>query len=235
MTTNAPIPLSDEQIAALSALRMSKRGGIVRDHILQHGSVTTADLNALGYDHPPRAVRDLKEAGASVSKEMVTVDGRRMARYFFDGAANRDAKGQLPRPKKFDDKLKADYGFKCNICQGVFAARALQIDHRVPYEIAGDPEVNSAETYQPLCAPDNRAKSWSCEHCPNWTTRDVEVCKSCFWARPEGYSHVETRPERRITITFQGNDVLEYEKLRAVAETENKTVTQLARDVLTAE
>jgi hypothetical protein len=44
--------MSEEQIAALRALKMSKRGAIVRDHILEHGSVTTADLNVIGYDHP---------------------------------------------------------------------------------------------------------------------------------------------------------------------------------------
>nr|HMN31238.1 HNH endonuclease signature motif containing protein [Caldilineaceae bacterium] len=27
---------------------------------------------------------------------------------------------------------------KCAICQGEFALRELQVDHRIPYEIAGD-------------------------------------------------------------------------------------------------
>lgn len=211
---------------------MTKRGGIVRDYILQHGSVTTADLNAIGYDHPPRAVRDLVEAGASVKKNMVVVDGKRMARYYFDGTANRDAKGQLMRPKKFDTQLKADFGYKCNICQGVFAGRALQIDHRVPYEIAGDPPENSSDTYQPLCASDNRAKSWSCEHCPNWTVRDVDTCKSCFWAHPESYTHVETRPERRLNLIFQGAGTRLYDDVQERAIQGGQTLEEYVKDAL---
>jgi hypothetical protein len=163
---------------------------------------------------------------------MVVVGGRRMARYFFDGKANRDAKGQLVRPKKFDDKLKADFRHKCNICQGVFADRALQIDHRVPYEIAGDPEVNSVETYQPLCASDNRAKSWSCEHCPNWTIRDVDTCKGCFWASPETYSHVETRPERRLTLTFQGASADRYDDMHIQASLAGLSIQEYVEDSL---
>jgi hypothetical protein len=36
----------------------------VIDHILQYGFITTEDLeNTYGYNHPPRAARDVREAG----------------------------------------------------------------------------------------------------------------------------------------------------------------------------
>ena len=42
----------------------AKRPKTVIDHILKHGFITTQDLkDKYGYNHPPRAVRDVKEHG----------------------------------------------------------------------------------------------------------------------------------------------------------------------------
>lgn len=42
----------------------NKRARIVIDHILEHGHITTEDLEKqYGYNHPPRAARDVREAG----------------------------------------------------------------------------------------------------------------------------------------------------------------------------
>ena len=42
----------------------AKRPKMVIDHILKHGFITTQDLkDTYGYNHPPRAVRDVKEHG----------------------------------------------------------------------------------------------------------------------------------------------------------------------------
>ena len=42
----------------------NKRAKIVIDHILAHGFITTEDLEkTYGYNHPPRAARDVREAG----------------------------------------------------------------------------------------------------------------------------------------------------------------------------
>ena len=59
----------------------------------------------------------------------------------------------------------------------------------------------------------NRAKSWTCEHCPNWTKKDVEFCRNCFWAHPESYSHIAGREERQIVITFTDNEIEDYNQL----------------------
>jgi hypothetical protein len=42
----------------------AKRAKTVIDHILKHGHITTEQLKDLyGYDHPPRAARDVREQG----------------------------------------------------------------------------------------------------------------------------------------------------------------------------
>jgi len=42
----------------------AKRPKTVIDHILKHGFITTQELkDKYGYNHPPRAVRDVKENG----------------------------------------------------------------------------------------------------------------------------------------------------------------------------
>jgi hypothetical protein len=45
----------------------AKRPKTVIDHILQYGFITTEDFkNKYGYNHPPRAVRDVKEYGIPI-------------------------------------------------------------------------------------------------------------------------------------------------------------------------
>src|SRR3970040_1709529 len=65
----------------------AKRPRTVIQHILKHGHITTQDLkDKYGYNHPPRAVRDVKEHGIPI--EMFRVegsDGRKIAAYKFGG------------------------------------------------------------------------------------------------------------------------------------------------------
>jgi hypothetical protein len=63
----------------------AKRPKTVIDHMLKHGFITTEQLkDDYGYNHPPRAVRDVKEHGIPI--EMFRVegrDGRKIAAYRF--------------------------------------------------------------------------------------------------------------------------------------------------------
>ena len=62
----------------------AKRPRTVIDFILEHGSVTTEQLNDLGYEHPPRAVADVKDHGIPiVSTRVPGSNGRKIARYEF--------------------------------------------------------------------------------------------------------------------------------------------------------
>jgi hypothetical protein len=109
----------------------------------------------------------------------------------------------------------------------------LQIDHRVPYEVAGDGDELKAEDFMLLCGSANRAKSWSCEHCENWRSiKNRNICLSCYWAMPEKYSHVAMRQIRRVDLIWQGEEVAQYEKLKLDAVTAGLEIPQFVKDVL---
>ncbi len=55
-------PKMSQRYAELLA-RLGKRPKAVLERILKNGSVSTYELGQLGYDQPPRAAQDLKEAG----------------------------------------------------------------------------------------------------------------------------------------------------------------------------
>ena len=100
------------------------------------------------------------------------------------------------------------------------AIAGRQIDHRVPYEVAGDGEEVGLkpEDFMLLCGSANRAKSWSCEHCENWKNlKKREVCLTCYWASPEDYEHIAMRQVRRLDLIWQGDEVAHYEALKKQA------------------
>jgi len=63
----------------------AKRPRTVIDHILKHGQITTEELKEkYGYNHPPRAARDVKEQGIPLEMFRVTgSDGRKIGAYRF--------------------------------------------------------------------------------------------------------------------------------------------------------
>ncbi|MCO4274279.1 hypothetical protein NG701_07530 [Pseudarthrobacter sp. HLT3-5] len=206
-------------VAWIKALPMSSRAAAARDHLLQYGSLTTEQLSDMGYQHPPRAVADLQDAGATIDKaSVIGSTGRRIAQYTLVDIITSGRAGRVNIPKKFRLDLNSAHGHQCGICSGRFEDRELQADHRIPFRIGGDIAVLDQADYMPLCASDNRSKSWSCEHCPNWETKDVDTCRTCFWAYPENYSHVAMKPERRLTVTFQGDETDAYDRLKADAD-----------------
>ncbi len=211
---------------------MSKRATTALEILLQRGSVTTAELSDLGYDHPPRAIGDLKDAGLTVVAAMVNVEGRRMARYtLLDTQGGTEAiRRQLP--KQFRDSLFAAYANRCAVCGGRFGTRELQVDHRLPFRIAGDPEILVSEDFMPLCGSDNRSKSMTCEKCVNWNVKDVNMCKHCYWAHPENYSHIAGEPERRLTLSLRGEDVATFDRLAEQAAQAGQSVGDWVADRL---
>jgi hypothetical protein len=187
----------------------NKRARIVIEHILENGFVTTEQLEKqYGYNHPPRAARDVREFGIPLETFRVkNSEGRSIAAYRF-GDMNNIQKGRLKGrqtfPKQFRDELYAQSGGKCSICNGSFEQRYLQVDHRVPYEVAGDAQDNlDPKDFMLVCGSCNRAKSWSCEHCTNWQNEKYsQFCLKCYWANPENYVHVALREIRRTDILW---------------------------------
>jgi transcription initiation factor IIE alpha subunit len=50
----------------------SKRARRIVEHILKHGQVTTDELRELyGYQHPPRAARDVREMGIPLKSQRI--------------------------------------------------------------------------------------------------------------------------------------------------------------------
>ena len=200
----------------------AKRPRTVIEHILKHGFITTQELkDKYGYNHPPRVARDVRENGIPIDTFRVKGnDGRKIGVYRF-GDPKRARSGKLMGRTVFTKRLKqaliAKRGPRCAIYHEPFDERDLQIDHRVPFEVAGDSPGDEfdPEDFMLLCGSANRAKSWSCEHCANWLERrDPSICRSCYWAYPEDYIHIAMRQVRRLDIMWTGDEVEVYERLK---------------------
>lgn len=198
----------------------AKRPRTVIHHILEHGFITSEELkDTYGYDHPPRAVRDVREYGVPIVTYRITGgNGRSIAAYKFGNPA--DASNSLSKitgrtvlSKALKQALVEKYGSKCFIYSEVMDEHLLQVDHRVPYEIGGEPNESDMDMFMLLSPSANRAKSWSCEHCDNWADKDPAFYVNCFWASPESYDHVAGKQQRIISIVFTGNEIEDYNRL----------------------
>ncbi len=216
-----------------------KRARTVIDHILKHGQISTEELKTkYGYNHPPRAARDVKEHG--IPLERVTVvgsDGRKIAAYRFADPSKvkfRRLAGRTGLSKQIKQALIQKYGCQCFIYLEELPEAQLQIDHRVPYEVAGDVGGQSSpDDFMLLSGSANRAKSWSCEHCENWRNlKKREVCLSCYWAYPEEYSHIAMQPVRRVDLLWQGEEVAQYDQLKKDARTAGMPIPQFVKDII---
>ena len=218
----------------------AKRPRTMIQHILEHGFVTTEELeNLYGYKHAPRAARDVREQGIPLEMYRVkSSDGRSIGAYRFGdltqiGDKVSKNKGRTILSKALKSALIEKYGAKCFIYAQPMDERLLQIDHRIPYEIGGDTS-ETIEHYMLLSPSANRAKSWTCEHCPNWEKKDVGFCVGCFWASPESYTHIAGIEQRQIIITFTGNEIEDYNKLIELVgiDKAEETIKNLIREHL---
>lgn len=198
----------------------AKRPRTVIQHILEHGFITSEELkDTYGYNHPPRAIRDVREYGIPLVTYRVTgTDGRSIAAYKFGNPA--DAKNNLSKAagrtvlsKALKQALIEKYGSKCFVYLEAMDESVLQVDHRIPYEIGGEHDEKDIDYYMLLSPSANRAKSWTCEHCDNWERKDSSFCLRCFWAYPENYDHIAGKYERIISLVFTGDEIEDYYKL----------------------
>src|SRR5690606_21195243 len=85
-----------------------KRARTVIDHIIAHGSVSTEELQEVhGYDHPPRAIRDVREEGIPLvtRKAISQRTGRAIAMYSFD-SPDKIKSGRIGGRKAFSKAFK---------------------------------------------------------------------------------------------------------------------------------
>ena len=209
-----------------------KRPATVIQHILKHSFITTEELEKnYGYKHAPRAARDVRERGVNlVTYTVKSSEGKSIGAYKFGDPVFADNKlskvvGRTALSEALKKALIDKYGSVCFIYLQPMEERLLQVDHRIPYEIDGEQDENNIDCYMLLSPSANRAKSWTCEHCPNWTSKDVEVCENCFWSHPENYTHIAGKEERKIVVTFTDNEIDDYEQLISLVGVKNAEQT----------
>ena len=230
--------LSKEFLLRLRSIT-GKRSRIVVDHILKHGFITTEDLkNNYGYDHPPRARQDVIDQGIPIETYYVkSSTGRRMAAYRFGDVSKMRGvahTGRKAHSKKFKQRLIELSGGRCGVCMTRHEPRYLQIDHRVPYQVAGEVqgEPNPSD-FMLICGSCNRAKSWSCEHCENWLKlHNPAICQSCYWASPSNYSHIARIKQRRLELVWSGPEVPAHNRIAAAAEQAAEPLPEFVKAVL---
>ena len=114
-------------------------------------------------------------------------------------------------------------------------ARALQVDHRIPYQIDGDTglEEEDVNAFMLLTGSTQRAKSFSCEQCPNFLElRDPTVCARCYWAFPESYDHIGMRKVRQVQLVWQDEEADAFDRINAKLAAEGRTVEDAAKALL---
>ncbi|HLI48176.1 MAG TPA: HNH endonuclease signature motif containing protein [Chthonomonas sp.] len=236
MTSEKP----EERLRQLLPLLGNKRARIVIEHILQQGYISTEELQKnYGYNHPPRAARDVRELGIPLETFRVrSSEGRIIAAYRFGDLSTLHFGRLLGRrnvPRSLKAELYRAAQGKCGICNGEFELRHLQVDHRVPYEVVRESEILTwnAEDYMLLCGACNRAKSWCCEHCHNrLKDKQPHLCQSCYWASPGSYTHIALREIRRADIVWEGEEIPFYDKLKRAADTSGRTVPAYIKQLI---
>lgn len=226
----------DPRLVALIRKVKGKRPRTVIEHIIKHGQITTEELkDQYGYNHPPRAARDVREAGIPLKTTRVTgSDGRRIGAYVFadlDDIEKHKLAGRKVFSKEFKRQLLEQSQGRCAVCNERYADRYLQVDHRVPYEVAGESgrvgDESQPHLFMPLCGTCQRKKSWSCEHCGNWTdTKNATLCNQCYWASPDNYAHVALRQIRQVSIVWSEHEVWEFDAVAKQARRSGLSVQE---------
>ncbi|MBI3615233.1 MAG: HNH endonuclease [Candidatus Omnitrophica bacterium] len=219
----------------------NKRARVVIDRILEKGFITTEELEKkYGYSHPPRAARDVREAGIPLETFRVkSSDGRSIAAYKFGDLAKIQRErlgGRTVFSRAFKKQLFQKHKGQCGICSAHLESRYLQIDHRIPYEVAGEGRISirKPKDYMLLCGPCNRAKSWSCEHCQNLLSgKAPQICLKCYWASPKDYVHVALKEIRRADIVWEGDEVETYDQMKKKAQAVKSEVPAYVKRIVT--
>jgi len=225
-----------EQIASIS----NKRAKIVIEHIMKHGFITTEDLETTyGYNHPPRAARDVREAGIPLETFKVkSKEGKSIAAYRFgdlEQIQKNRVEGRIAFSKDFKKQLYEQFNGHCSICNAIFEDRYLQIDHRIPYQVGGDTaSERKVSDFMLLCSSCNRAKSWSCEHCGIWNEdKSSKICLSCYWGMPENYVHIAGKEIRRMDLQWSGEEIKYYDAIKLIAERNNVELPEFVKEIIT--
>lgn len=231
--------LSKEFLERLAAVT-DKRPKTVIDHLLKHGSITTEQLRATyGYADPRRAIQDVRDQGIPIERSRIKGSNGRMIGAYRLGDPTEIRRGLLGGRRAFSKSFKKAVvdanGGRCQICFQEYQERYLQVDHRIPYEVAGGVQFDEHDTasYMPLCGSCNRAKSWSCEHCPNWKgQKSVKACQNCYWSSPEFYKHIALIEARRLDLMWIGRETAIFDQLQNRAKVAGEPMPEHVKKLL---
>lgn len=222
--------------------QLSDRAKKALEYILEHGSISTYEIRtelepATGgtFDDAPRVAQDLKDSGIPLESGRTKhpKTGSRIAVYSLkrERPVTEDSfSGRSQPPKWFRNELIDEYGERCNISSFETSSRHLQMDHRIPYQVAGNPDGLSVEEWQLLSPSVQRKKSFSCERCGNFNElQDPTICRDCYWAYPEDYDHVAMTPVRRVDLVWAGEETENYEKLKDLAASQGRDISEIIK------
>lgn len=163
-------------------------------------------------------------------------DGRSIAAYKFADLSKIEQfklGGRQVFSKQIRKSLYEMQDGRCGICYQHYEERYLQVDHPVPYEVAGDSacaDESNLSAFLLICASCQRSKSWTCEHCANWQgKKNVDLCRSCYWASPQSYAHIALEAIRREVLIWKGVDVKQYERIAKEARKAKLPVAEYIR------
>ncbi|WP_148044733.1 HNH endonuclease [Stagnimonas aquatica] len=230
---------TDKRILEAAKRVTRKRAKTVIDHIIKHGRITTEELlHTYGYKHAPRAAMDVKDEGIPVIRiKAKDKDGKEIAAYVFgdpDKVEGHKQGGRKVFSKSFKIKLIESNGAKCEISSEYYDPLYLQIDHRVPYAVAGDKvsDERDPNAFMLLSGPAQRQKSWACEHCPNYQIKNIQTCSTCYWAFPNNYAHVAMKNIKNLSLTFSSTHFDDYKKIEEMASASGSSVQDIIKDII---
>ncbi len=217
--------------------RLSLRAQKMLRWLLEHGSISTYDIEKLEYGHPPRVAQDLKDAGIIIKRiwGQHPETGNRMGIYVLGAEApitKNTFSGRKALSRNLENQIYEHYGIRCNMDAFEHGKRALQADHRIPYLVGGDPDRFDVSDWQLLCGSHQQRKKHECENCDNMKIKEVEICNGCFWAFPENYSHVAMKPLRRIDTSWGQEDMDTFNRLKGFPEEKGIDLTEAIRRIV---
>lgn len=216
----------------------SSRAAFVIHHIIEHGSINSEQIRNAGFVHGARAVGDVRDNGIPlVTNNVKSSDNRTIAEYTFGPASEiRKHKfgGRINFPASLKGKLIERDGLYCAISQQQLPEKELQIDHRVPYYISGDIAGDrDPSDFMLLSKSLQRSKSWDCEHCENLKLHfDLNICRTCYWAYPENYTHVAMRTQRSLNVTWEGDEVKNFDMLTEESDQTGRSPQELIKIIV---
>lgn len=200
--------------------KLSPRARDLGLHILDKGWVTPSmeRRRASQGEHVWQAKSELNQVIHVCSRERHPESNEAMYKFDLDrirkdGQVVREGDITRTLTAKQRREIEARFNHECVFCHSTGVK--LQIEHLVPFLIGGN--FGGVRWLAVACASCNRRKGFYCKRCPNWTERDLEVCKRCFWASTDdSYSHMGTVPQRVVLETFSDpQEVAKFEQARS--------------------